>query len=174
MALTKQQKKSIVKDVTDLLSSSKLTVAVSYQGTDVKALQELRKTAKANGTVVKVIKNRLVIKAITSNDKLKDADTSPLNGQLLYAFNDGDEVAPAQVLANFAKSNPTIQFVGAYSSEGQYLNADEVKSLASLPNKNELIAQVVATLTAPLTDTISALSGNLHPLLDGIEAKASA
>jgi Ribosomal protein L10 len=107
-------------------------------------------------------------------DTLKDVDTSQLTGQLLYAFNMEDEVAPAQVLAAFAKTNPTIEFVGAISADGKFLSADEVKALATLPGKNELIAQVIATLQSPLNDTISGLSGNLHALLDGIEAKASA
>lgn len=174
MALTKEQKQSVVDEVVNLLEQSKLTVAAVYQGTDVKSLQELRRNAKANGTAVKVVKNRLVIKAIEANERLKDADTSALKGQLLYAFNSDDEVAPAQVLASFAKKNPTIQFVGAITAEGQFIDSDEVKSLASLPSKNELIAQVISTLTSPLNDITNALSGNLHALLDGVETKANA
>jgi large subunit ribosomal protein L10 len=92
---------------------------------------------------------------------------------LLYAFNSEDEVAPAQILADFAKTQPTIEFVGAISAEGKLLSADEVKALATLPSKNELIAQVVATLLSPVNDVTNGLSGNLHALLDGIEAKAS-
>lgn len=174
MALTKQQKQSVVDEVMSLLDSSKLTVSVKYNGTNVKALQELRRSAKANGTTVKVIKNRLVIKAIKSNNKLKDVNTDKLKGQILYAFNPNDEVAPAQVIANFAKKHSNLEFVGAITPEGSFLNADEVKSLANLPSKNELIAQVIDTLMTPLNDTTNALSGNLHSLLDGIQAKANA
>ncbi len=174
MALTKEQKQSVVDEVTKLLGESKLTVAAAYQGTGVKALQELRRNAKANGTTVKVIKNRLVVKALQTHEQLKEADISALRGQLLYAFNSNDEVAPAQALAAFAKKNPSLQFVGAITAEGMFLNADEVKALASLPGKNELIAQVVATLISPVHDVTNALSGNLHALLDGVEAKATA
>ena len=130
--------------------------------------------AKGNGTKVKVVKNRLVIKAIQQNDTLKDADTSELQGMLLYAFNADDEVAPAQILSKFAKQNPTIEFVGAITGEGKFISSDEVKALAILPSKNELIAQVVATLLSPVNDITNALSGNLHALLDGVEAKATA
>lgn len=174
MALTKEQKQSVVDEVVTLLGESKLTVAAAYQGTGVKALQELRRSAKENGTTVKVVKNRLVIKAAQSNEQLKDVDVSALKGQLLYAFNANDEVAPAQSLANFAKKNPSLQFVGAITADGQFLGADDVKALASLPGKNELIAQVIATLASPLNDVTNALSGNLHALLDGVETKASA
>ncbi len=57
--------------------------------------------------------------------------------------------------------------------KGNYLTAEEVKSLAGLPSKPELIAQVVATLLSPVHDVTNALSGNLHALLDGVEAKAT-
>jgi large subunit ribosomal protein L10 len=174
MALTKDKKNEVVKEVNDLLANSKMTVVAAYQGTPVKAMQQLRREGRDNGTQLKVVKNRLVIKALQSNDTFKDADTASLTGMLLYAFNSEDEVAPAQVLAKFAKAQPSIEFVGAFSAEGKFLSADEVKSLATLPSKNELIAQVIATLTSPLNDVTNALSGNLHGLLDGVEAKASA
>jgi large subunit ribosomal protein L10 len=174
MALTKNKKNEVVADVADLLSSSKMTVVTAFQGTTVKALQQLRREARENGTQIKVIKNRLVIKALHESEALKSTDTSALQGMLLYAFNDTDEVAPAQALAAFAKTNPTLQFVGAISAEGKFLGADEVKTLANLPSKEVMIGSVINTLLAPVHDTINALSGNLHALLDGVEAKASA
>ncbi|MFI5275343.1 MAG: 50S ribosomal protein L10 [Candidatus Saccharimonadales bacterium] len=173
MALTKDKKNEVVGEIADLLSSSKMTVVTKYEGTTVKAMQALRRDVRGNGTVAKVVKNRLVIKALQQDDKFKDVDTSALQGMLLYAFNNEDEVAPAQAIANFAKTNPTLQFVGAYTADGKFLDADEVKALATLPGKEQLIAQVVATLTAPLNDSINALSGNLHALLDGVAAKAA-
>ncbi|HSX16414.1 MAG TPA: 50S ribosomal protein L10 [Candidatus Saccharimonadales bacterium] len=174
MALSKPKKDEVVAEVSDLLKTSKMTVVAKYQGTTVKALQTLRREARANGTKVKVVKNRLVVKAVQATDTLKDVDTSALQGMLLYAFNADDEVAPAQILSQFAKANPTIEFVGAVTAEGKFIGADDVKALANLPSKNELIAQVVATLMSPVHDVTNALSGNLHALLDGVEAKATA
>lgn len=174
MALTKSEKDDVIAEVAELLKASKMTVVAKFQGTTVKALQSLRKDAKENGTKVKVVKNRLVIKALQQNDTLKGADVSQLEGMLLYAFNAEDEVAPAQSLHTFAKTNPTLEFVGAITAEGLFIDAENVKALAGLPSKNQLIAQVVATLLSPVHDVTNALSGNLHALLDGIEAKASA
>lgn len=173
MALTKAKKQEVVTEVADLLSTSKMTVVAKYQGTTVKALQGLRRKARDNGTQVKIAKNRLVRQALKQTEGLKDVDTSALEGMLLYAFNTADEVAPAQVLADFAKANPSLVFAGAISADGKFLSADEVKALAALPGKNELIAQVIATLTAPLNDVTNGLSGNLHALLDGVAAKAA-
>ena len=174
MALTKSEKDDVVAEVAELLSTSKMTVVAKFQGTTVKALQSLRKDAKATGTRVKVVKNRLVIKALQQNDALKSVDVSLLEGMLLYAFNAEDEVAPSQSLNTFAKANPTLEFVGAITAEGLFINADSVKDLAGLPSKNQLIAQVVATLLSPVHDVTNALSGNLHALLDGVADAAKA
>lgn len=174
MALTKIEKDDVVAEISDLLATSKMTVVAKYQGTTVKAIQELRRTAKDNGTKVKVVKNRLVIKAVQANETLKDANVSDLTGMLLYAFNAEDEVAPAQKLAEFAKANPTIEFVGAISADGTFIDAAGVKALASLPGKNQLIAETVAMLLSPVHDVTNALSGNLHALLDGVADKATA
>jgi large subunit ribosomal protein L10 len=129
MALTKDKKQAVVAEVTDLLNSSKMTVVAKYEGTGVKALQELRRDAKQAGTTVKVIKNRLVIQALKASDKLKNIETNNFQGMLLYAFNDQDEVAPAQSLNNFAKLNTNLQFIGAISAEGELLDAESVKAL---------------------------------------------
>jgi large subunit ribosomal protein L10 len=173
MALTKNAKDDVVKEVSDLLASSKMTVVAKYQGTTVKALQSLRRDAKADGTKVKVVKNRLVIKAIQAHDTLKDADVSALQGMLLYAFNADDEVAPAKALSTFAKLNPTLEFVGALTAEGKFISADEVKALASLPSKTQLIAGVLNTLQSPVRNVISGLGGGIPGILSGLEAKAS-
>lgn len=170
MALTKIQKDEVVAEIADLLDSSKLTVVAKYQGTTVKALQGLRRSARENGTRVKVVKNRLVIKAIQQNATLKDADTSALEGMLLYAFNAEDEVAPAQALHAFAKANPTIEFVGAFNAQGQFIDAANVKALATLPSKEAMVAGIINTLQSPVRGIISGLSGNLHGYLKAIEA----
>lgn len=172
MALSKDQKKEVIDQVNTLLSESKMTVVAAYPGTSVKAMQQLRRDAKPAGTTIKVLKNRLVIKALGGNETLKSVDTTELKGQLLYAFNAEDEVAPAQSLAKFAKTNPSLQFVGAISADGNFITADEVKALATLPSKPQLIAEVLATLSSPVNDVMSALSGNLHGLLDAVVAKA--
>jgi large subunit ribosomal protein L10 len=174
MALTKDKKNEVVAEVAALLAESKMTVVTKYQGTTVKALQELRRKGRDNGTQLKVVKNRLVIKALQQTAALKSVDTAALEGMLLYAFNPEDEVAPAQVIADFAKTNPSLEFVGAISAEGAFLSADEVKSLATLPSKDQLIGQVVGMLFSPLNDVTTALSGNLHALLDGVADKAGA
>ncbi len=174
MALSRDKKNEVVDEVAELLKDSRMTVMAKYQGTSVKSMQALRKASRDNGTKVLVVKNRLFKKALENDERFKDVDLSQLTGQLMYAFNPNDEVAAAQVLKNFAKDEPQVEFVGAFSAEGRLLSSDEVKTLADLPSKEQLIAETVAMLLSPVNDVTNALSGNLHALLDGVEAKATA
>ena len=173
MALTRIKKEAVTKEVSELLATSKMTVVATYQGTPVKAMQALRKQGQENGTTLKVVKNRLLRKAIETNSVLKAADTQALKGMLLYAFNSEDEVAPAQTIAQFAKTQPTLTFVGAVTAEGEFLSADAVKALADLPSKPQLIAGVIHTLQSPVRGVMGGLQGNLHGLLDALAAKAT-
>lgn len=173
MAISRNKKESLVSDLTQLLGQAKMTVFAQYEGLTVADLQELRRAAREQGVTIKVVKNRLVRVAMQQTDVLKATDTSALNGQLLYAASSEDEVAPAQALATFARTHDALKMTGAFSGEGKVLDTAEVQALATLPSKNELIAQVLATLSSPLNDVVNALSGNLHALLDGMAEKAT-
>lgn len=173
MAITRDKKNTLVAEMSDVLQDAKMTVFAQYQGLSVADVQELRRAAREAGVIIKVIKNRLVRVALGSNDTYKDTDTSALTGQLLYAISTTDEVAPAQILDKFAKTHPALVFVGAFSGEGATLSAADVKALAGLPSKDQLIGQVIAQLLSPVHDVTNALSGNLHALLDGVSAKAT-
>ena len=173
MAISRDKKQSLVGEMADVLSSAKMTAFAKYEGLSVADLQALRRAAREQGVTIKVVKNRLVRVAMQQTEALKSTETGAMTGQLLYAISSEDEVAPAQVLATFAKTHDALQLVGAFSGEGKALDTAEVQALATLPSKNELIAQVLATLSSPLDGVLGGLSGNLHALLDGVEAKAT-
>lgn len=173
MAISRDKKNELVAEFTELLTNAKTTTFAAYDGLSVAHLQVLRAEARENGVTIKVVKNRLVRVVLASIDTYKDVDTSSLTGQLLYAISSEDEVAPAKVLSEFAKTNDALVIVGGLSIESGLLSADDVKALAALPSKSQLIAQVIAQLLSPVHDVTNALSGNLHALLDGIEAKAT-
>ena len=151
-----------------------MTVYAQYQGLTVAELQELRKAAREAGVKIKVVKNRLVRVAMQEIAVYKDTDTTGLTGQLLYAVSSDDEVAPAKVLANFAKTHGALNITGAFNNLGANLSDAEVKALAQLPSKHELIASVVAQLLSPVNDTVSGISGGISGILSGLEAKATA
>ena len=173
MAISKAKKDTLVADLTALLSEAKLTAYARYQGLTVADLQELRKAAREAGVKIKVVKNRLVRVAMNEIGVYKDTDTTGLTGQLVYAISDSDEVAPAKVLAEFAKTHPALELAGGFNDTGKSLDQAEINTLAKMPSKNELIAQVVAQLLSPINDTVSGISGGLSGIISGLEAKAN-
>ena len=174
MAISRDKKQSLVADFSNILTTSRMTVAAKYDGTSVADMQALRRTAREAGVDVKVIKNRLVRASMAQTKGFEATDTSLLTGQLLYAYSTQDEAAPAQVISAFSKRVTTVDLVAGFDSTGTTLVTADIKALAGLPGKNQLIAEAVAMLLSPVSDVTSALSGNLHALLDGVESKATA
>jgi large subunit ribosomal protein L10 len=172
MPLSKDKKQQVVEEIGQLLSSSKMTVAVRYGGTSVSAMQDLRRQARVDGTKVKVVKNRLFKKALENHETFKGTDSSAFSGQLLYAFNEEDEVAPAQSLAKFAKSQPQIEFVAGLSSDGHIISAEDLSHLAALPSKDQLRAQAIAVIAAPASGFVNVLAGNIRGILNVLNARA--
>ena len=173
MAISKDKKQQLVADLNELLSDAKMTVFAKYQGLTVAEMQELRAAAREKNVKIKIVKNRLVRVAMGNIAVYKDTDTTALEGQLLYAVSNEDEVAPAQVLAQFAKDHNALELKGAFSGAGASLSEQEVQDLSKLPSKEQLIGQVVDMLLSPINDVTNGLSGNLHALLDGVADKAT-
>lgn len=173
MAISKDKKQELVADLGGLLSDAKMTVYAKYQGLSVADLQDLRRAAREAGVKIKIVKNRLVRVAMNEIAVYKDTDTTGLEGQLLYAVSGEDEVAPAQVLDKFAKDHAALELKGAFSGLGANLSETEVKALAKLPSRDQLIGEVVGMLMGTLNDVTGALAGNLHGLLDAVSAKNS-
>lgn len=159
MAVTRAKKNTLVAKLVELFATAKGTVGATYTGLSVANLQELRAAARANNVVIKVAKNRLIRVALSENDKFKAADTSLLTGQLIYAFSSVDEVAPAQVLAKFAKTHPELKLVAGFDGTGASLSTATVVALAALPTKDQLRGQLVSVLAAPLTGFLRVANG---------------
>lgn len=157
MAISKDKKNTLVADLTELLSNSKMVVYAKYQGLTVAELEELRGLAREAGVKIKVVKNRLVKVAMQEIAAYKDTETTGLTGQLLYALGTDEDFDAAKVLTKFAKTHNKMELIGGFNGDGAALSTEEVKTLGSLPTKNELIAQVVDTLLSGINGVVSAL-----------------
>ena len=157
MAISKDKKTTLVADLTELLSNSKMVVYAKYEGLTVAELQELRKMAREANVKIKVVKNRLVKVAMKEIAAYKNTDSSGLTGQLLYALGTDEDFDSAKVLTKFAKTHAKMELLGGFNGEGTTLSKEEVTTLGSLPTKNELIAQVVDTLLSGINGVVSAL-----------------
>src|SRR5688572_20573178 len=137
MAISRDKKHAVVGDLSSLLASAKLTAYAHYAGLSVAELQQLRRDARAAGVTIKVVKNRLVRVAMQQTENLKSVEMNALQGQLLYAVSVDDDVAPASVLAKFAKTHDALKLAGGVDAAGTVYDEAGIKQLAALPSKNE-------------------------------------
>ncbi|EKD43686.1 MAG: 50S ribosomal protein L10 [uncultured bacterium] len=172
MPKTKQQKAQTVSSLTDDLKGSKGAVFANFQGLKVTDFEILRKQARAEQVQVQVAKKTLVKRVfedlgVSADPKLFEGGVVTLAGQ--------DEIAAAKVVSNFAKDHDMVKIFGGIL-EGNFIDAASVKNLASLPNKQQLLGQLVGTLNAPVSGFVNVLAGNLRNLVNVInnikEAKA--
>ena len=157
MAISKDKKNTLVADLTELLSNSKMVAYAKYQGLTVAELEELRKLARESGIKIKVVKNRLVKVAMKEIAAFKNTETDGLVGQLLYAIGTDEDFDAAKVLAKFAKTHKVLELTGGFNDKGENLSKEEITTLGSLPTKNELIAQIVDTLLSGINGIVSGL-----------------
>ena len=170
MAITREQKEAQIKVVAEAFDQAKMTVLADYKGLSVTQTQELRSQLKEAGSKMIVAKNTLVQKAAATRNEFKELDTSVFDGSIALVFGFEDEVAPAQVVANFAKKNELPQIVGAVTAQGEYLTAERTKQLATLPSKQQLLGQVVGTIAAPLGGFVRVLGANVSSLVQVLNA----
>jgi large subunit ribosomal protein L10 len=173
MAKTKQQKEQSVQALTDGLKNAKSAVFANFQGLKVSESEELRGICRNQNITYIASKKTLLKKALADNGL--DIDPKTFEGGVSAVLGNEDEVAPAQVIADFAKKHEVVDIFGGIL-EGKFIDADKVKELSKLPNKQQLLGQLVGTINAPVSGFVNVLAGNMRGLvnvLNGIkDAKA--
>jgi large subunit ribosomal protein L10 len=140
-------KKELVADLNEVFSKTSVVVVAHYSGLTVAQLQDLRKRMRNAGASVQVAKNRLAKIALDGKDV---ASIAPLlKGPTLIAYSD-DPVAAPKVAVAFAKDFDKLVILGGAMGKTA-LNADGVKSLATMPSLDELRAKLLGLLVAPQT-----------------------
>jgi large subunit ribosomal protein L10 len=169
MPKSKAQKKEILKDLDEKIKKSKSVAFVSFNGLTVKETSVLRKELRvANGEYF-VAKKTLVDLAF-KNSGIADLDVRGLEGQMATIFSFADEVAPIKIIDLFKKDKEgKIEFLGGIL-ENKFLNQTQMSALAKLPGKQELYAQIVGSLNAPISGFVNALAGNLKNLVYVLKA----
>ena len=147
MSLNKSEKQTVVADVAAQVARSQTLALAEYRGLTVAHLDVLRKTAREKGVYLHVLKNTLARRAVAGTPFEVAAES--MVGPLIYGFSE-DAVAAAKVLSDFAKGNDKLIVKGgAYA--GKVLSADGVKSLAAIPSKEVLLAQLVGLMQSPIS-----------------------
>lgn len=155
MALNLEQKKAVVSEVAAVAEEAHSLVAAEYRGSSVDLMTAMRADARKTGVYLKVAKNTLVRRAVEGTDY--ECVQSALVGPLLYAFSQEDPGCAARLLKQHAKDNDKLE-VKFVSIGGEMLPAGELARLASLPTKDEAIAQLMAVMKAPVEKFVRTLA----------------
>ena len=165
MAMKRSDKDQLVTELTDKLKSASALYYTDFTGLNVKRMTELRRRLRKAGVEYVVIKNTLALRAV--ND-------SGLGGERLRGPTglvvSNDAVVAAKVLSDFAKENDQKPAVKGGVLEGKAISTDQVKALANLPSREQMLADLGAGLQAPLASFVGALNGLLYMFAGALDA----
>jgi large subunit ribosomal protein L10 len=167
------QKEKVVDELGQIFESSGVVVVAHYAGLTVAEMQVLRARMRDAGGAVRVAKNRLA--KIALDGKPCASIGSLLTGMTVLAYSE-DPVAAAKVSDEFARDNKKFVILGG-AMGGTALDADGVKAVASMPSREELIAQVVACIGSPaasIAGAIGAPASNIASILSTLEERQAA
>ena len=155
MPLNLEDKKALVTEVSAIAAKAQSVVAAENRGITVGQMTELRAKARGQGVYMRVVKNTLARKALAGTSF--EVIGPKLKGPLVLAFSKDDPGAAARVVKDFAKANekfvPTLVSLG-----GQVLSPKDLDKVASLPTKEQAIAQLMGLLRAPIQKLVRTLA----------------
>jgi len=170
LSLNRNEKAAVVTDVSAQAARSQTLALAEYRGLTVESLNKLRVDARSKGVYLHVLKNTLARRAVAGTPF--EPAASLMVGPLIYGFSE-DAVAAAKVVADFAKSNDKLVLKGgAYN--GNALDVNSLKVLASVPSKPVLLAQIAGLLKSPVQRTAAVLAALAAKRGEGAEAQAAA
>ena len=154
MGLNLEQKQAVVAEVAAQLAKAQAVIVAEYRGLDVARVTQLRSKARKSGLYLRVLKNTLARRAVkgTPFEQLSDQMVGPL----MYGIAT-DPVAGAKVIAEFAKENELFVIRGGAMANTKMSDKD-VKALALLPSREELIAKLMGTMQAPVAKLVRTMN----------------
>ena len=149
-----EQKKQVVAELVETLKSAQAGVLVDYRGLTVEQDTDLRRKLREAGIEYKVVKNTLT--RFAAKEVGLDGLDEQLNGPTALAVSADDPVAPAKVIADFAKTAECLQIKAGFL-DGAVITLDEVNTLANTPSRETLIAKIMGSLNAPISNLVRTL-----------------
>ena len=154
MGLNLEQKQAVVAEVAAQLANAQAVIVAEYRGLDVARVTQLRAKARKSGVYLRVLKNTLARRAVkgTPFESLSDQMVGPL----MYGISP-DPVAGAKVIADFARENELFVIKGGAMPNTRMSDKD-VKALALLPSRDELLAKLMGTMQAPVAKLVRTMN----------------
>ena len=166
--MKRAEKEQLVSELKDKLEGAKSLYYTDFTGLNVKRMTELRRRLKRAGVEYVVIKNTLALRAVNESGLVGER----LKGPTGLVFG-ADPVAAAKVLTDFAKEFEQKPSVKGGMLDGKSVDAAQVKQLASLPSREQMLAELGAGLQSPMAAFVGALNGLLYMFAGALDALKS-
>ena len=159
--MNRTEKVEMVESLGRDLAQSSNAILFAFAGLKVPEVTELRRQVRETQSKYLVVKNTLVLRA-TKGTAL-EAVSEHFTGATAVAYNRSSPVALARVLTAFAKTNPNLVFKAAVI-EGRAVAAAEIKAIAELPSREELVSKLLFVLQSPMRRLVTVLNGPVRNL----------
>lgn len=170
------KKQAVVAELKEQLTSAKGVVLTGYKGLTVAQDTALRREFREAGVTYHVVKNTML--RLAAQEAGIEGLDEHLEGTTAFAFSAEDAVAPAKVIGGFIKKNKLddagVLTIKVGMVEGQVIDTKEVNALATLPSREELIAKMLGSMNAPISNTVNVLQGVIRKavyVLDAVRAQ---
>src|ERR671913_1973040 len=163
--MKRSEKEQLVIELTDKIKGAKALYYTDFTGLNVKRMTELRRRLRKAGVEYVVIKNTLALRAINDSGLTGTRLRGP-TGVVVSR----DAVAAAKLLTDFAKENDQKPAVKGGLLDGAIIDQAQVKKLASMPSREQMLAELGAGLMAPMASFVGAMNGLFYMMVGALEA----
>lgn len=162
------QKQAVVESIKEKIGKAKSVIIADYKGLTVAEDTAIRNEFRKNQVEYKVLKNTLIKRALNDLNYTEFDDS--LNGTTSVAFSYGDEVSAAKVIADNSKKLNEKLKPKCGLLNGSFIDAPGIKVLAEIPPREVLIAKMLGSMNAPITNFAGVLAATLRSLVYAVKA----
>jgi large subunit ribosomal protein L10 len=163
--MKKSEKEQLVSELAQKLRGASALYFTDFTGLNVKRMTDLRRRLRKSGVEYVVIKNTLALRAVNESGLVSERLRGP-TGLVLAR----DPVAAARLLSDFAKENDAKPTVKGGLLDGRALDTAQVKQLATMPSREQMLAELGAGLQSPMAAFVGALNGLLYMFAGALDA----
>ena len=163
--MKKSEKEQLVYELAQKMRGANALYFTDFTGLNVKRMTELRRRLRQSGVEYVVIKNTLALRAVNESGLVGERLKGP-TGLVVST----DPVAAAKVLSDFAKENDQRPAVKGGLLDGRAVSTEQVKQLASMPSREQMLAELGAGLMAPMAAFAGAMNGLFYMMVGALEA----
>ena len=167
--MKREDKRRVVADLNQRMRQAKVAILTRFVGLNVEKMTQLRRELRKAAVEYRVIKNTLLRLAVQGTDK--EVLGSKIEGPVAVAWSNADPVAPARVLAKFAKDHAELQILVAYS-DGRLWGPAEIQQWVTLPSLEELRGKILGLIQVPASRLVRLLATPGTGLAQVMKAKS--